>query len=71
MKTNDTQNISGEERTRWLTWMALMNMQVPMLQLHYPTQSKSPLDRMLERLEWENNHCLMYKILHWRDRPET
>lgn len=70
-KVDGMQNISGEERIRWLKHIATMNMQVPMPRLYRPdTKHESPLDRMLERLEWENSHCWTYKILHWREKPE-
>lgn len=31
---------------------------------------KSPLDKMLETLEWENSHSWLYRIMHWRENPK-
>lgn len=31
---------------------------------------KSPLDKMLEILEWENSHSWLYRIMHWRENPK-
>lgn len=31
---------------------------------------KSPLDKMLETLEWENSHGWLYKMIHWREKPK-
>ena len=30
---------------------------------------KSPLEKMLETLEWENSHGWLYKMIHWREKP--
>lgn len=30
---------------------------------------KSSLDKMLETLEWENSHGWLYKMIHWREKP--
>lgn len=34
-----------------------------------PPPPKSPLDKMLETLEWENSHSWLYKLIHWREKP--
>lgn len=31
---------------------------------------KSPLDKMLEILEWENSHSWLYRIMHWLENPK-
>lgn len=31
---------------------------------------KSSLDKMLETLEWENSHGLLYRMIHWREKPK-
>ncbi len=30
---------------------------------------KSGFDKMLETLEWENSHSWLYKLIHWREKP--
>lgn len=30
---------------------------------------KSPLEKMLETLEWENSHGWLYKMIHWLEKP--
>lgn len=31
---------------------------------------KTPLEKMLETLEWENSHGWLYKVIHWREKPK-
>jgi hypothetical protein len=31
---------------------------------------KSPLDKLLDTLEWENSHGWLYRIIYWHENPK-
>ena len=37
----------------------------------FPSQPlKSPVEKMIEALEWENSHGWLYRIIYWRENPK-